>query len=203
MKKTAAVLLFFISSLFGSSAFAQSFDDGTNVISLGFGLPPSKRMTNEFKDFRAFYDYKLSNYGTGVLKFEHGLHKYFGLGLNLEFSASRVTYKYGDAFNPDDYKYKVDIANRVLGGFVRFNGHFPVSKLDFYGGVGLGYLYSMYNYKDTNPSAIKDANHKDKVLDFDYQVTAGVRFMIKENIGMFFEIGRATTICQLGIAFKF
>ena len=203
MKKTAVVLLLFISSLFSGSAFAQSFDDGANVISLGFGLPPSKRMTNDFKDFRDFYEYKLSNYGTGVLKFEHGLHKYFGLGLNLEFSASRVTYKYGDIIDPNDYKYKVDIANRVLGAFVRFNGHIPVSKFDFYGGVGLGYLYSMYNYKDTNPNALKDANHKDKVLDFDYQITAGVRFMIKENIGMFFEIGRATTICQLGIAYKF
>lgn len=203
-KKAAIIFLALVSLLSNNKSFAQAFDDGTNVIMLGFGLPPSKRVIDEFDSYKKFYDYKLRNYGTGVLKFEHGLHKYFGLGLNFEYSANRVTYKYGDLQDPLDYKYNVDIKSKIIGGFLRFNGHFPVGqKLDFYGGAGLGYTYTINNYKDTNPTASADVNQRKTILDFDYQLTLGARFMIKDHIGLFFEIGRATTLCQLGLAFKF
>lgn len=205
MKKKAAVIFFVLSAflLTNSQTFAQAFDDGSNVISIGFGLPPSKRVFEDF-DFRQnYYDYRLRNYGTGVLKYEHGLHKYFGLGLNLEYSATKQTYKYADQSDPNDYKYNVERKNKIIGGFLRFNGHFPVGqKLDFYGGAGLGYLYTLSLRTDSNPSVV-DTKKKETVLDFDYQLTLGVRFMIKDHIGMFFEIGRATTVCQLGLAFKF
>lgn len=206
MKKKAAIICVVIVSFLVSSlkSSAQAFDDGTNVVMLGFGLPPSRRVLDEFDEFKKFYDYKLRNYGTGVLKYEHGLHKYFGLGLNFEYSANRVTYKYGDALNPTDYKYNVDIKSKIIGGFLRLNGHFPVGqKLDFYGGAGLGYTYTINNYTDTNPIANAEVDQRKTILNFDYQLTLGARFMIKDHIGLFFEIGRATTLCQLGLAFKF
>ena len=117
MKKVTIVFLVFVSFLVSSNeSSAQAFDDGTNVVMIGFGLPPSRRVIDEFDTYKKFYDYKLRNYGTGVLKYEHGLHKYFGLGLNFEYSANRVTYKYGDAIDPTDYKYNVDIKNKIIGG---------------------------------------------------------------------------------------
>lgn len=205
MKKKAAVIFFVLSAflLIDLKTVAQAFDDGSNVISLGFGLPPSRRIVEDFDFGKDFYDYKLRNYGTGVLKYEHGLHKYFGLGLNFEYSANKQTYKYADASDPEDYKYTVERKNKILGGFLRFNGHFPVGqKLDFYGGAGLGYLYTLSVRTDTNP-IVQETKKRETVLDFDYQLTLGARFMIKDHIGMFFEIGRATTVCQLGLAFKF
>jgi hypothetical protein len=204
-KKAAGIICVLVLFLFtNSNSSAQAFDDGANVISLGFGLPPSKRITSEFDFYKInFYDFKLKNYGTAVLKYERGLHKYFGLGLNLEYSASRVTYKYGDAAAPTDYKYNVDIKNKIIGGFAKFNGHFPVGqKLDLYGGVGLGYLYTINNLTDTNPNKSNEASKKETVLDFDYQLTLGARFMIKDKIGLFVEVGRATTLFQFGLAFK-
>ncbi len=203
-KKVAVSVLVLVLSLFiNSSSSAQAFDDGANIISLGFGLPPSKRIQDDFV-YNYNYDYKLKNYGTAVLKYERGLHKYFGIGLNLEYSASRQTYKYASAADPQNYQYLYDVKNKTIAGYVRFNGHLPVGqKLDFYGGVGLGYSNEIRNYKDTNP-AVKDPerNQRKSVFDFDYQITAGARFMIKDHVGMFFEIGKATTICQLGLAFK-
>lgn len=204
-KKVAVSVLVLVLSLFiHSSSSAQAFDDGANVISLGFGLPPSKRITSEFNAYKnnsKYYDFKLKNYGTGVLKYERGLHKYFGLGLNLEYSASRVTYKYGDATTPE--KFTVDIKSKIIGGFAKFNGHFPVGqKLDLYGGVGLGYLYTINNYADTNPTPSADAKQKETIFDFDYQLTLGARFMIKDKVGLFAEVGRATTLFQFGLAFK-
>ena len=66
------------------STFAQSFDDGTNVISIGFGLPPEHKDGKDFNNFHIFnnsnYNYKFTNLGTILLKYEHGIHKHFGLG---------------------------------------------------------------------------------------------------------------------------
>lgn len=206
MKKIAFIICIVGSLMNTQSASAQAFDDGTNVVSIGFGLPASKRVVGDIKDF--YYndkniksEYKLTNIGTLVLKYEHGLHKYFGLGLNMEYSASKASFKYQNINTGPEYAAAVK--RNIIGGFLRFNAHYPLEKIDIYGGAGLGYLYTMDKYTTTNPNATIDKNQSTKIFDFDYQLTLGARFMIKDNIGMFFEAGRATTICQLGIAFKF
>jgi hypothetical protein len=179
---------------------AQSFADGTNLVYLGFGLPAGQGIQEQFSDYRNYTDYKFNNYGTAVLKFEHGLHKYFGLGLNAEYSAASVTYKYDDS---NSLRYQVNINSNVFGIYARMNGHYPVSeKFDLYAGAGLGYLYTVNNYKDNNP-ANSNEQHNSRVLNFDYQLSLGARFMVKQGFGLFAEIGRATTTCQLGIVMKF
>ena len=205
MKKNQSILLVvFILSLISGDVFSQAFDDGANVIYLGFGVPPNERIRKDFntryKNNNNFTDYKFNNYGTGVLKYEHGLHKYFGLGLALEYSASSATYKYGVQTSP----YIVTINNKVMGGYVRFNGHLPIKeKFDIYGGVGLGYLYTLNKYSDTNPNLTVNFKNKETFFEFDYQVTVGFRFMVKDNIGLFAEFGWATTPAQIGVALKF
>lgn len=204
MKNTRSVLLaIFMISLFSGDVFSQAFDDGANVIYLGFGVPPNERIR---KDFNTLYnrstvsDYKFNNYGTGVLKYEHGLHKYFGLGLNLEYSASSVFYRVGVA--PSLYEYT--IKNNVMGAYVRFNGHCPIKeKFDIYGGVGLGYLYTLNKTTTTDPNPSVNIKKKETIFEFDWQLTAGFRFMVKDNIGLFAEFGWATTPAQVGVAFKF
>lgn len=205
MKKTKLVLLSLVLLCSMSiESVAQAFDDGTNLIMLGFGIPPNERIK---KDFNIKYannpmnsDYKFNNYGTGVFKYEHGLHKHFGLGLNIEYSASSATYKYGTIPTDDT----VTIKNKVLGGHVRFNGHFPIKeKFDIYGGVGLGYLYTLNKYSDTNPIPSLNRTNKETIFEFDYQVTLGVRYMVKDKIGLFTEFGWASTPAQVGISLKF
>jgi len=83
------------------------------------------------------------------------------------------------------------------------NFEFYKDILDIYGGIGLGYLYRIESFVDTNPLIVADINRTTKILDFDYQLTLGIRYMIKDHIGLFAEIGRATTLFQLGLAFKF
>ena len=199
MKKTLVLGLLLTAFIFTSNA--QAFDDGTNLFSIGFGLPPAQRITRDYNDlnYKSFLDYKLNNYGTFVGKYEHGLHKYFGLGLNLEYSAANVSYKYT---NLVDYERK--LKTNVLGGFIRFNGHIPVAeKFDIYGGVGLGYYYTIEKASETNTNNNTSYDTRRKILDFDYQVTIGARYMIKDNVGFFVEFGRASTIAQFGCALKF
>ncbi|HET7818597.1 MAG TPA: outer membrane beta-barrel protein [Bacteroidia bacterium] len=199
MKKTLALALLLTAFAFTSNA--QAFDDGTNLFSLGFGIPPAQRLTRDFSNnYKTFVDYRLNNYGTFVGKYEHGLHKYFGLGVNIEYSAASVSYKYTQSLL--DYERK--IKSSMLGGFIRFNGHIPVTdKFDIYGGLGLGYYYTIDKYKDTKSSDKTTLDYSNKVLDFDFQATLGFRYMIKENVGFFAEIGRASTIGQVGCAIKF
>ncbi|HEV7231841.1 MAG TPA: outer membrane beta-barrel protein [Bacteroidia bacterium] len=203
MKKFKIFILFGALLAIPAVNYAQAFEDGTNLISLGFGLPPGQQLTSQYDQIPNHTDYSIKNYGTGVLKYEHGLHKYFGIGLNFEYSGSKAVYKYDNVSNTT-YHYEVDINRSVIGGYLRMNGHYPIGeKLDFYGGVGLGYLYRLDNYVDTNPNANNTTNHKNTFLDFDYQITLGARFMVKKGFGLFAEIGKATTLCQVGIQLKF
>lgn len=202
MKKISSLVLSLF--MFSCYSFSQSFDDGTNLISLGFGVPPGQRIANDFnKDFKSFIDYRLKNYGTVVLKYEHGLNKNFGLGLNTEYSGATVSYKY-DYNNNSTWRYEYRIKSNVFGFYARMNGHLPLTdKFDLYGGVGLGYLYTINKNSDTNPITAKDFQQTQKILDFDYQITLGARFMVKESVGFFVELGWATTPAQIGVAFKF
>ncbi|HXC04759.1 MAG TPA: outer membrane beta-barrel protein [Bacteroidia bacterium] len=183
---------------------AQSFADGTNLLYLGFGLPPGTVLNNTNTFVQNYTDLNINNYGTGVLKYEHGFHKYFGLGLNLEYSAASISYKYGPNITNI---YTVTDKRSVFGGYVRFNGHFPIGdKFDIYGGFGLGYLYTLDIAKDSNPNntSSNDAtNHNSHDLEFSYQITVGARLMVKEGFGLFAEFGYATTPCQLGVVLKF
>lgn len=191
------LLLFLLSPLL---PYAQSFADGTNLIYLGFGLPAGEGIQQQFNSYRNYTDYKFNNYGTVVAKYEHGLHKYFGMGLNTEYSAASVSYKYDDS---NSLRYQVNINSNVFGIYARMNGHYPVSdKFDLYAGTGLGYLYTINKYTDTNPNNSNE-QHNSHVLNFDYQLSLGARFMVKQGFGLFVEAGRATTTFQLGIVLKF
>jgi hypothetical protein len=200
MKK---ILLSVLLVLATNQFFAQAFDDGTNLVYVGFGLPPSANVKNTFAPFTNYSDYKYYNYGTVVLKYEHGFHKYFGCGLNMEYSNSSANFKYADVINSTN-QYQRKISSNILGTYIRMNGHFPIGDhLDIYGGFGLGYLYTINKYTDSNPAVSTNSQNNSKVLDFNFQATLGARYMIKDGFGLFGEIGYATTICQLGFVFKF
>jgi hypothetical protein len=179
---------------------AQAFDDGKNILSLGFGFPATSTIQNSFDQYKSFIDYKFKNYGTVVFKYEHGLQKYFGVGVNFDYSAASVSYKYDDS---NLLRYQVNIKSKVFGFYGRLNAHLPIGdKLDIYGGAGLGYLYKIDNYNDDNPAG-STTSHKTSVLDFDYQLTVGARYMVKDHFGLFAEAGHASTIGQLGITLGF
>ena len=112
-----------------------------------------------------------------------------------------VAYKYDDT---NQLRYERQIKTNAFNFYARFNGHYPVGdKFDLYAGLGLGYAYSISKYTDTNPNTFVNIQQTQKVLDFDYQATIGARFMIKEKVGIFAEVGWATTTAQIGFTLKF
>ena len=200
MKNIKRIFLFSACILTVNFLHAQAFDDGKNLIFAGFGFPAPSTIQKDFDQYKKFIDYNFKNYGTVVVKYERGLQKYFGIGLNLEYSAASVSYKYDDV---NTLRYEVKVNTMVAGAFLRLNAHLPIGdNLDIYGGAGLGYLYRVDNYTDTKLSN-STSLQKSSIFDFDYQLTLGVRYMVKKNFGLFLEGGRATTIAQLGIALGF
>lgn len=203
MKNTKKALLFVVFVSLSSLLNAQAFDDGKNVVALGFGFPATTSIRTYYDEIYhndKFYNNKYTNYGTGILKFEHGFHKHFGMGLNVEYSRSSAVYKYDFT---SALQYQLKVKSSRAGFFARFNGHLPIGEsLDLYGGVGLGYTYRFDKAEDSNPSNTT-LSQKTSVFDFDYQLTAGARYMVKESFGLFFEVGRATTVAQFGVALAF
>ena len=199
MKNTKKVFLLFVFILLSGWVNAQAFSDGKNLVMFGFGFPATSKIKNDFNDYKKFIDYKFNNYGTLHLKYEHGLHEHFGLGLNVEYSAASLTYKYDDS---NLLRYQVNIKSKVMGIYGRFNGHLPIGDdFDIYAGVGLGYSYKIDHYDDNNPNST--SSHKTSVFEFDYQLTLGLRYMVKPGFGLFGEVGIASTTGQLGVALAF
>src|ERR1035437_3473177 len=200
MRNFNKVILFCSLILSSNLIYSQAFGDGKNLVSVGFGLPGTSILQSTFDQYKSNTDYNSKNYGAVVLKYEHGLQKYFGVGLNLEYSGGSILYKYS---NNNQLLYSVNMTSSLVAGYARLNGHFPIGKsFDIYAGAGLGYYYKIDNYNDTNPTNT-NTSHKNTYLNFDYQLTLGVRYMIKEHFGMFAEIGQASTIAQIGITLGF
>lgn len=154
--------------------------------------------------YQSELNYNYQNYGTIVLNYEHGLVKYFGVGLNLEYSAASLKYQYVQSrvFQPDT-TYNVKINNNLFDFYLRLNGHFPIGDhLDIFAGFGLGYAYQVNYYNDNNPNNT-GKNNQTQSLIFDWQFTVGLRYMIKDHFGLFADIGKATTTVEMGVTFGF
>lgn len=196
--KTALVLATLFISGFAS---AQAFDDGKNLLSLGFGFPASESVKETFSNYQGYENYNYKNYGTGVFHFEHGLSKYFGVGLDAQYSSAFVTYQ---TTNPALQTVTNSINNQVLGAYIRLNGHFPIGDhLDIFAGFGLGYQYTVNNGNQTGSLASSTTNFQQKEFDFKSQFTLGARYMIKDHFGLFAEVGWASTNVEMGITFGF
>lgn len=202
MKKLRKISLLFATLFITTLVSAQAFDDGKNLVSLGFGFPPTSKITQTLGQYVNDQNYDYKNYGTGIIKFEHGLLKYFGVGLSAEYSGAYITYNTTDPITQN--VYTVAVNSMVLGFYGRLNGHYPIGDhLDIFAGVGLGYLYTVNSGNENTPAANSTTNFRQTALQFDEQFTLGVRYMIKEHFGLFAEIGSATTTVQMGITLGF
>ncbi len=205
MKKLKRLFLICFAVLVSNALMAQAFDDGKNFASAGFGFPATSEISQTLTQYSNQQDYDYKNYGTIVLKYEHGFAKYFGAGINLEYSTANVNYNYTvtRVFNTDT-TYKANENSTTYGFYLRLNGHFPIGdKLDLFAGVGLGYLLTLDNSSDNNPKGPVATNFKNQTLNFNGQFTLGARYMIKEHFGLFAEVGSASTNVQVGIVLGF
>lgn len=201
LKKFSLLLIF----IFSSTAFyAQAFGDGKNIVSVGFGFPANSLILDSYNADKNYYNNAFHNYGTVVLKYEHGLHKYFGLGIDIEYTGASDTYNDSiyDTSTNKKINQKITSVSNLFAFYGRLNGHYPIGEsLDIFGGIGFGYTYEII--KNTNNDPFVNTSQKTTALQSAFQVTVGARYFIKPKFALFAEVGYALTALQVGITLGF
>jgi len=184
-------------------ARAQAFDEGTNAVNIGLGLP----------GFRYNYGLNGGAYRSSPafsVSFDRGLKRLgpdvLGVGGFVGFQTERYTnsYWYYGTVN-EDYRWT------NLKICVRANYHLnwwhDIDNLDLYGGVATGFnigvLADNSTRTDNGLTSSYDAG-RSIPLSFPFVGGyAGVRYLFTDQIGVYAEAGYGLSLLHGGLTFKF
>src|ERR1043165_7056369 len=89
MKKTFPILFALSLFLLGQNrAHAQAFQEGSKVITIGYGYP--NLVKTIFKTYQEFEGYQTSGFGPIQAKFDYGVTDKFGLGVSIGYLNYKV-----------------------------------------------------------------------------------------------------------------
>ena len=189
MKKSIlfSIAIVTISVFSATSAKAQAFGVGTNVISAGIGLGSSianYSYGTQSPGFNVQYDRGFWEAGPGVVS----LGGYLGI----------KDYKYGYIDNNTGVAYSEKWNYTVIG--VRGAWHFTgldIENLDLYGGLMLADYILSYSSQGTTGLP---GNYGSTI---GVSVYAGAKYYFAGNLGAFGELGFGANILSLGLSYKF
>jgi opacity protein-like surface antigen len=161
--------------------------------------------------------YDVTGIGPAFVKYDYGIDKELGIGLNFGYSTVGITetYTYQDQiYNSTTGTYSTvtyaDIEELKIKSFtaaLRFNYHFGNHpKLDPYLGLAAGYTNTKWTYTaySTNPSVTPSNNFSFSGIPVHFSFSFGLRYYITEGIGLYTEIGfEKWSVIQGGLAIKF
>ncbi len=124
-----------------NSRNSGSFDKGTNLLSLGYGVP--NFLYSGYGVSNSFATGSASHIGIGplMLKYEFAIRDEVGLGLIVQGASKSWKYRSGSATYVDN-AWGIGTA---FMGYYHFNKLIPVEKLDVYAGLGLNLTYQQLN----------------------------------------------------------
>lgn len=204
--KTKIILTFILSSIFifNSKIKAQetTFDKGTVVLTLGYGLPDLNRMSLRSSNIKDYDNKTIRGYGPIIFKAEYGFYKFkwghsVGGGIIVGVNSTSVTYYYSNSlWTHTDRSTTITIGAR--GTYHFFNN----DKIDCYANVGLGFNVNSYNQITNNPKGKNDL-YFNKRSNLYEAFTVGIRYYFSKNIGVYAEAGWDMAPFQGGLAVKF
>lgn len=191
MKPFYAVLLLAVISA-ATTAHAQPFLKGSNVISAGIGFGSS------------FGGFNTSSQTPGLsLQYERGVWAIDGPGIiSLGGYAGYKSFKYSNQYT-SQFTYNQKWSYTVVGvrSAYHYNG-IKSDKFDVYGGVLLSYNILSYSYDDNNPSGVK-FNNAGYGSTIGFSIFLGGRYFFTKNLAAQAELGYGVTFLNIGVAFKF
>ncbi|HEY8403703.1 MAG TPA: hypothetical protein VIK71_03745 [Flavobacteriales bacterium] len=210
MKRITNTMCLMLAFVLMSSTFnrtnAQSFEEGKNYLSIGYGyeLFSVKRIFETYEDEAGF---NVKGFGPITAKYEHGLSDKVGIGLVLGYGGATISWRDENVTQTDDgteiRAYKYEYKNKKITGVARINWHLGShDKIDPYIGLGLGFKSNKFTLS-TN-----DANFDESELNFNLfpmsmSASFGCRFYFTDNIGAFIELGMGHGFAQGGLQVKF
>ena len=187
--KRLLILAFLVAGI-TAAAWAQSFKEGTNIISAGIGLGSSL----------GGYTYSSQTPALSV-QYERGVWEVGGPGvISLGGYIGIKDYKYSGSGAGYNYTEKWNYT--IIG--VRSAYHYTGlknGKFDVYGGVMLSYNILSYKYKDNISSTSSSAGSYGSTPGF--SLYAGGRYYFASNLAAFAELGYGVSFLNLGIGYKF
>jgi outer membrane protein W len=177
---------------------AQSFKQGDNVVTLGYGFPNLGKSVLKLSE--TVTDNKAFGIGPVHLKYEHAVSDKVGLGISAGYVAFGSDYDDYDSYSNTTYHYKETVTR--LGILARFNYHFANSeKFDPYFGFGAGYNYFNWTDKPTDggPEKLDIPN----IFPVAFEGSIGARYYFTKSIGAYLEVGFGKSLVQAGLAAKF
>ena len=177
---------------------AQTFEQGTNYVNVGYGFGLGYgRLLNAYN---AYDGYKFSGFGPAFISYERGVTDNIGVGGSVSFSS------YGAKWNQDGgsqtyaYSYRWTTLSILARGYYHFNVR--SDKFDPYAGVGLGFLKYGYKWTSTDPGFDEASNSVSLGTPFGYQIFAGARYMFSDKVGGYAEVGYGVSVMNFGLTFK-
>jgi hypothetical protein len=191
MRKISFLFAMILMAMVSQVSFGQAFEQGTKVVSVGYGFGNLNRAL--FKTYESMGGYKYSGMGPLFAKFEYGVSDKIGLGLNIAHINANVKYGTGSSQSEIDWKN--------TSALLRMNIHFSNSdKLDAFWGAGLGYRFGSWKFKNED-SSIDEV--MPNIIPLGFETTIGVRYFFIENLGIYAEAGIAKAPIQFGLNAKF
>lgn len=196
MKKIVLVVLcgFFINSL-----NAQSFENGGNYITLGFGVDPYGRSGVP----GAGYGYRNAGVGPIMLTYERGITELLGIGrIGVGGGVAQTFYttKYTTAYwaaGIHEEKHTRSRTSLVVRAAYHFD--FGIDKMDVYAGVG----GAIHVFSDKNTSSYAPNNYRSTSIGGGHYVFGGIRYYFTDNFGVYAEAGHGISAVNGGVVFAF
>ncbi len=201
---TLASLLTMVLFAQPNTVSAQAVEEGNVLIDVYYGFPNfyGKVFKTSYANSGSEQDVKISSLGPLGLRGEYMVSDKIGVGLDLGFNNTKVTFS---ELNTSDGKtYDYDFKTQKIGAMVTFNYHFLESNdnLDAYFMVGAGYGNRSYTFESTDP------NYTDETIDglipVASRIGVGMRYFFTDNIGANLAIGFGQGgLINGGLSFKF
>lgn len=209
MKKAIKVAVLAVLCTFAtkSNLNAQVFEKGDMVFDTYYGFPNLYTAVFETAYASSVTNNSMSVKSIGPVggRFEYMVSDRVGLGLDIGFNNSKISYNEQDVdqnFNPVTYNY--NFSTQKLGVMATFNYHFlkNTDKFDLYGVFGIGYGNRSYTYESTNPDYV--ATTIKTPIPIASRLGIGMRYMIIDNVGINLGLGVGQGgLINTGFSFKF
>lgn len=186
-----------------SNVSAQAVEEGNVIIDMYYGFP--NLYTEVFKSAYANSgteeDLQIGGIGPLGIRGEYMLADKIGLGIDVGFNNSKVTYTEFDSFDNKSYDY--EFKTQKIGAMITFNYHFlDHDALDFYGMVGAGYGNRSFSFTSTDPNYTEAS--VTSLIPVAMRIGVGLRYFFTDNIGINLAIGLGQGgLANGGLSFKF
>jgi hypothetical protein len=200
VKHTLRTLTLIIAGLLScQGVIGQGFNPGDRYISGGFGLLNLNAGVIKGDDITA------RSLGPIYLKFEAGVSKHIGMGLNLSYlQVTGQVPVYSDSAVHDSFGtyypvtgFKKGVVYWTDGIQLRVNIHFVEGKMvDPYWGVGMGYRGGRWNRKFAQWA------EEGPVYHLGLATSVGVRVYFIPQLAGYVELGTEKALLQLGLTYR-